>query len=218
MRALNLKTETRMPEPVSTTALVIAEQPSGCLIRTDDAQFIARRAVSCLVRPVVGDTVLVFIDNKGQAYILSILERLDTGATRLSVDNDLVIESTADSIILAARESISLTSPGKASIHGGDVAITGRKGLFQLHQVEMVTDAATVHAKSGRLFANSIETVANTLTQRLQNCFRFVESLDQLKAGSLLQSVRKLMSLKTQQAVILAEQDVKIDGERIHMG
>jgi hypothetical protein len=218
MRAVKLRPETASPEAISNTALVIAEQASGCLVRTDDAKLIAKRAVSCLVRPVVGDTVLLFVDSSGQAYILSILERMRNSATRLSVDNDLVIESTAESITLAARESISLTSPGKASIHGGDVAITGHKGLFQLNRVDMVSDTATVHTKSGRLYAETVETVAQTLTQRLQNCFRFVDKLDQLKAGNLMQSVRKLMSLKTQQAVILAEQDVKIDGERIHMG
>ena len=218
MRAVKLKPETRLPEPVSTTALVIAEQPTGCLVSTDDAQFIARRAVSCLVRPAVGDTVLLFVDAGGQAYILAILERTDTRTTRLSVDNDLVIESTGDSITLAARESINLATAGKTSIHGRDIAITGHHGLFQLNRVDLVSDAATVHTKSGRLFADTVETVARTLTQRLQNCFRFVETMDQLKAGNLVQSVRKLMSLKTRQAVILAEQDVKIDGERIHMG
>ena len=218
MRALNLKSETRLPEPLSVTALVISEQPSGCLVKTEDAQIIARRAVSCLVKPAVGDTVLLYTDTRGQAYILSILERMQNSSTRLSVDNELVIESTRNSITLAAHASINLAASEKTAIYGKDVSIAAQNGLFQFSRADIVSDTTTMHTKTGRLYAETVETVAHTLTQRLQNCFRFVDTLDQLKAGNLVQSVRKLMSLKTRQAVILAEQDVKIDGERIHMG
>jgi len=218
MQAINLKPKSTHLESMAVTAILISEHPSGFFAKTEHGQYSAKPAVSCLVKPVIGDTVLLYMDENGNGYILSILDRIKQQSTCISVENGLMIESKNDNITLAAREAINLASTESVSISSQDVAISSHHGLFQINKVDLVSDAATVHAKSSRIFTNTIETVATTLTQRVQNSFRFVEKIDQLTAGNLMQSIRNLMSVKTRQAVILAEQDVKIDGERIHMG
>lgn len=218
MHALKIKSGQQHAEPASATAIVISEQPAAFIVKTSNAQLVVKQAVSCLVRPAVGDTVLLFIDTNGQGYILSILERIREQSTRISVNNDLVIESGNDSITLAAKETINIASAKRANFTSAEVAISGRQGTVQFNSLDIVSDRATAHTGTSRLFSDTVETVAQTLTQRMQNCFRFVDKMDQLNAGNLVQSVRNLMSLKTRQAVVVAEQDVKIDGERIHMG
>ena len=218
MQTIHLKAVTNQEEPITITALVISEQPTGYIVKADHDQYVVKQAVSCLVKPAVGDTVMLYMDVTGKGYILSILERMNQQSTRISVENDLVIESRNDTITLAARESIDLASADRVSITAQDMVMTGHRGMFQINKVDLVSDTTTVHTKSSRMFANSIETVANTLTQRLQNSFRYVEKIEQLNAGNLMQSIRSLMSVKARQAVVIAEQDVKIDGERIHMG
>ena len=60
--------------------------------------------------------------------------------------------------------------------------------------------------------------VTDRLTQRIKNSFKTVEGLDQQTSLNFLQTIGKTLSIRSRDAVITARKDVKIDGERIHMG
>ena len=47
---------------------------------------------------------------------------------------------------------------------------------------------------------------------------RWIEGVETLNIGDLVQTVRRAYTTRAERAVITAQKDVMIDGERIHMG
>jgi hypothetical protein len=60
--------------------------------------------------------------------------------------------------------------------------------------------------------------VAKQITQKTDMLLRWVEGVETLSIGNLIQNVRQNYTSHSQQAVITASKDMRIDGERIHMG
>jgi hypothetical protein len=78
--------------------------------------------------------------------------------------------------------------------------------LRALHDVEVSAATGVLRLNGRNLFA----TVQDSLVQNVGN---FIG-----KAGHYLLEVKQLLRLHSQQTVITAEQDVKVDAERISMG
>ena len=74
------------------------------------------------------------------------------------------------------------------------------------------------HVNDAKIFAGSLHTVAKRVTQRFDALMRWVETVETLNIGNLIQNVRGALASHSHHAVITARKDVKIDGERIHMG
>ena len=72
-------------------------------------------AFSCLVRPVVGDKVLISLEGAG-GYILSVLERTIAQPTRLRLDGDLQISLPAGSLSIEARDGVHLDAKNTRAI------------------------------------------------------------------------------------------------------
>ncbi|MEW5725129.1 MAG: DUF3540 domain-containing protein, partial [Thermodesulfobacteriota bacterium] len=103
-----------------------------------------------------------------------------------------------------------LTS-SETHITGGQVSVNADKLTARARELE-------AHGQSLRVFADAIDTVAKRLSQRVNILMRWVEDLETLNIGHLVQTVRRTLVSHSHQAVITAKADMRIDGERIHLG
>lgn len=170
-----------LPLALTEASIVVAIEPHAYLL--NDGR-IARQALSCLIRPEIGDHVLASACQH-DTYILHILQRHGLRQAQLSVPgvSDLRIEQ--EQLSLMASDSIRLRA---------------------LHDVE-------VSAASGVLSLNARNLFTTVQESLVQHAGHFIG-----KAGHYLLEVRQLLRLHSQQALITAEEDVKVDGERISMG
>jgi hypothetical protein len=102
--------QSNFTEPTLTRALILEyDEAEGCYwLLNDNSRLGATLAVSCLLRPEKGDTILFFEDTSGRAYILAVLERASGFQAKLDLP--------AESIIRA--ESLSLEA-GAMNLSGG---------------------------------------------------------------------------------------------------
>ena len=187
-------------------------------IQSQAGLFVATRAFSCIVQPQAGDRVMYSRDDKQQCYILAIIERPVETQTTLAFDGDVCMQSRNGKVSLAAKQGIDLASSEKLTMVAEEVDLVSKKGVFNIESVTSVGEHFNSNIKRVKMFAHSIDTVADRVSQHLKNSFRLIEGVDQTKAGEILTTVKNLFSLRSRQAAVLAKQDVKIDGERIHMG
>jgi hypothetical protein len=68
------------------------------------------------------------------------------------------------------------------------------------------------------LAAQEVESVVTRLTQRAKRVFRFVEEIDQTRAGTVDLRAQNLVGIRGENALISARVLAKIDGEQIHLG
>jgi len=181
-------------------ALLTAEE---AMITLDDGEQIhALQATSCLLAPVIGDTVLVF-KGPDQSFVLSVLVRQAEVTAEIGVTG-------AQDVALKTKGSLALSAP--------HVNISARR-LTLLSENLMQTGKQLVSN-----FSRSLETCvdkmlnARTVTTTAQSRSSAIKETETLKAGILVQNIDSVATQNSEVSMITAEEDVRLDAKRVSMG
>ncbi|CCO24162.1 DUF3540 domain-containing protein [Maridesulfovibrio hydrothermalis] len=170
----------------------------------------ARCAVSCLVKPEEGDTVLLSVDAEGGAWILSVLTRAGLTPTALEVEGDTLLRVKGGGLTVVADTELSCLT-GKAALQSEDIEIAAGT-------VSLTSRLFTSNVERVKRVAGTVDDISREFTRRVVNYFRFTKEQEDCQAGSRRQLVDETMTVHSKNTVIVSEEHVKIDGELIHMG
>jgi len=196
------------PEPATGAALqsgtvkaLLTEQEA--MVTLDDGEQVhALQATSCLLAPVIGDMVLVY---KGpeRSFMLSVLSR----------DADVIAE-----IGVSGAQEIAVKTKGSLTLSAPEVKIGARR-LMVVTESLMQTGKQLVNH-----FSRSLETYvdkivsARTITTTAQSRSSAIKEAETLKAGVLVQNIDSVATQNSDISMITAEQDVRLDAERVSVG
>lgn len=188
------------------------------LVETTSGTYRARRAVSCLVAPEPGDRVLVAALEDGTVYVLAILERDEGQTTAISVDGDLTVQLPNGRFSVAAQEGVNLISGKDVAIVTGGLEVHAVRGSFAVEHLSFLGTFLQANIEKAKLVAGSLDSSLDRLSQRVKRSYRFVEEIDQVRADQIDYAAKKSLSLHARNAMVTAEELVKLDGEQIHVG
>jgi hypothetical protein len=186
-------------------------------VRLEGGTCRARRAKSCLVAPEIGDKVLYALDGEG-AYVLAVLEGRDEGPTRLTTEGDLQIQSRGGRVLVGGCEGVAVVSGGEVSIAAAEVSVRAPKGTVAIDELGFLGRLVQAQVTRVAIAAKEIDTAAERLSQRVKRAFRFVEEIDQTRAGTIDLRAQSMVGIRGENAVISARVLTKVDGEQIHIG
>lgn len=191
-----MRAVTSLPEPVD------AEE-------TTPAKVVSKDGASAEVREVEGGERLRITDREG-----AMLLEYDPATGRA------VLNVPAGNLVLSApRGDVDIVAGGRVRLHGDrEVALSGARGAFAFGEATLSSMRASLNVESARAVFGRVETVATEIVQRAKNVFRRVEEVDDLSAGRQRSVIRGSYSLRSERVTMRAEDDVKIDGERIRLG
>jgi hypothetical protein len=172
---------------------------------------------SCLVSPEAGDRVLLSCC-AGQSHILAIIERPNQDDMKLAFPGNVAFQAKEGSIDLLTSQRLSLTSAQAIKVTSAEFSMNSLKMNVHSEEATVSGGKATSQWREVTSIATSFNLIVDSLTQRLKNSFKMVQGVDQQSSQNLLQTIGKTFSVRARDTVIIARKDVKIDGERIHMG
>jgi hypothetical protein len=187
-------------------------------VSTGQGHFTTQRAFSCIVEPQAGDSVLFSIDERNQGHILAVLERAGKQSTALDFPADVTIRADSGRVHVDANKGVGLSSREGIDLLADKVSVHAKTGLLNIANLRTIGQSLVAQIEHVQSYAHTLESVADQLVQKLKNSFRRIEVLDQVKSHDSIHTVENLYSVKSKQAAILAEKDIKVDAERIHMG
>ena len=196
--------EGQAPAPglqTGTVKALLTEEEAMVTLDTGE-QIHAVQATSCLLAPVIGDTVLVF-SGPEQAFMLSVLTREATVTAEIGVTG-------AKDVALKTKGSLALSSP--------DVKVSAKR-LTILTESLMQTGKQLVSN-----FSRSLETYvdkmlnARTITTTAQSRSSAIKETETLKAGILVQNIDSVATQNSDISMITAEEDVRLDAKRVSVG
>lgn len=197
-----------LPPPLAATAAiaalagrVAAVEGGGMEIDAGRRRVTARRAVTCLVEPVVDDLVLVAETDAG-VFVLAILDRPADGEAVLSVPGAAAATLAQDRLALRCEELT--VDAGKASLRSRAAHLAGRT-------LSAVAERLDVVARTLRRTADHEFSHAKAAT-------RTVEGPEAVTAGEMMLEARTAMAQRAGIVLIDAREDVRMNGERITMG
>jgi hypothetical protein len=159
----------------------------------------AKRAAACLLAPEAGDVALFYEGPRG-AFILSVLEKAGEAST-LSFSGD-----------------VRLVSGGKAAISGREVDVSGVSGTVRFVDLSVTSKGLKLSLDKTVCLARTVESTLGNVVQRMKYCFRQVSEVETLKAGSVRQFIADRFYQRSRNTAILADERVKVDGDKIELG
>jgi len=186
-------------------------------VRRGATTYQALRAKSCLVAPEIGDTVLCASAPEG-TFVLEVLQGGEGAPTQLIADGDLDIQSRGGRIALSSPEGIDLVSGGAVALTSAEVHVRAAKGSVAIEELGFFGRLVQAQVAKVTLVAEEVDSVLTRLTQRAKRVFRFVEEVDQTRAGTVDLRAQGLVGIRGENAVISARVLAKVDGEQIHLG
>jgi hypothetical protein len=191
---------------------VVAVDAELVTVRAALADVTARRAASCLLEPAVGDRVLLVTEERGDAYVLAVLEQRDTGAATISVEGDLTLRSVHGKVSVAAQEGVDIVTAAAARIMASAVDVEALEALSIL--------GGAVKAELGKvkLYASTLDAFFERVSQHAQRSLRTVDELDQVKARHIDYAASGDAHLRGENALVTAHDLVKVNGEQVHVG
>jgi len=167
----------------------------------------ARKADGCLLAPEVGDVVLVAEGGKEGPFVLSVLMK-DGTESRLVLKGE--VEVQAESLILNAGRRVGLEAP--------EIAFSGVRGEARFLTFAFLVSACKAEIHKVTTVIQSLDSVTDRLTQRIRNSFRWVENLEQVHAGRIRSIVKQRFFIKARHVSVHAEEEVSMDGRKVHLG
>ncbi|MET1414612.1 DUF3540 domain-containing protein [Roseibium sp. HPY-6] len=162
----------------------------------------AVQATSCLLAPVIGDTVLVYRGPE-QAFLLSVLARKASVVAEVSVPD---------------AKDIALKANGKLALSAPDINVSARR-------MHVIADTVTQTGKQlinnfSRAFETCVDKILNarTVTTTAQSRSSAIKETETLKAGILVQNIDGVATQNSDISMITAEEDVRLDAKRVSVG
>jgi len=111
--------------------------------------------------------------------------------------------------VIAVLERAEPASVAALSVDG-DLALRGA--------TVSIAGSADVEIGRARLTASTLDVVAERVHTRAKRVMRFVEEIEQLRAGGIDAVARNLLNLRGKTTVVTAEEVAKIDGAQVLIG
>jgi hypothetical protein len=177
----------------------------------------ARCAKSCLVAPEIGDAVLCASGPDG-SFVLAVLRGDEGAPTRLGAEGDLHIQSRTGRVSVSSPQGVDLVSGGAVALTSAELHVRAGKGSVAVEELGFFGKLVRAEVTRMSLAAQEVDAAVTRLTQRAKRVFRFVEEIDQTRAGTVDVRAQNLVAIRGENAVISARVLAKVDGEQIHLG
>lgn len=178
----------------------------------------AQKAVSCLLQPIEHDLVLVSVDMNGACYILSVLKRnVEKETYQLQVPGNCVLHSSSGSLGLRADHGLSISANENVEVAGNSLSVTAHKGEAFIGRISLLGKALHVQVKRITTVAKSMEQSLKRMTQRMENCERFVADHEEVQTGSTRYLVEDTLTTHAGNTMNISEELHTMHAEQIHM-
>lgn len=198
--------------------VVLPSQPGtdALRVRLDSGEYRARRAKSCLVAPDVGDKVLCAVDAE-QVYVLAILEGSEPRTT-IAADGDLELVARGGRATLTGTEGVDVVTAADVSVTSAEVNVRSERGTVAVDDLGFFGKLVQAEVKKIVVVASEVDSILGRLTQKAKRAYRFIEELDQTRAGMIDTRAETMLGIRAENAIISARILTKVDGEQVHIG
>jgi len=216
---LNLAEKGNTQQPFLECGRILERNDRSFVASTSYGELRAEKAFSCIVEPCIGDTVLLVCSHAGGNFILSVLNREDvqTGAD-VVFNGPFSVSVRNGGFHVAADNDVSLASGQALSLTSGTIEVHANKGEAKLGEFSFASKLLRTHIEYIKSVAVTVDQVYRKLTQRLENCFRFIKDQEEVQSGSTRYLAEDLLTMHSKNSLIVAEEHVTINAEKIHLG
>jgi hypothetical protein len=212
------------PSPASPTleyGEVAAVSDNQVTVLIDGEEYPALIAASCLLRPSPGDRALVSLAVRNDTFLLAVLERGTVDAHEASeilLNGDVTLSVRKGALSMNADNGIHLATRHDFSLLAGRVELNAGEAAARLEKVSFSGRVLECSFESVRRLAGKCEELFGRLSQKCGSSTKMVEEHDEVQAGSMRHVTDGTMTMQSRNMIQTAEENVRIDADKIHLG
>lgn len=220
MNVISLRPLTSESTPVQCVGRLVSAFPNGQLeVEADDGNLWAcRRAASCLLKPEIGDTVLLSGPNSSRVYLIAVIEQADAAFSCLEVPGNLTLAARAGAVSIEGHSDIHLRSGGALNMQASRWGLKADKAECDVSDLRYTGESVDGTVGRLRLVGKLFETVAERVVQMARSALRLVDESDQVRAGHLDLRAQESLTIHGKHVVMTGKELMKVDASQIHMG
>jgi len=188
---------------------------------------VARPVLGLPVAPRAGDAVLcapALVDGgRTEHFVVAVVATLHPARASVSVTHD---PATRRSVVRLPRGSVRFEADGDLELAATQtVRVEGARIEARARDADVTVDRGTLRARRWETVAalavqtvDVLETRADRVVTRAKNLYQQVEELAQTQAGRVRVVAEGALHLHARRALLKAEEDVKLRGNKIHLG
>ncbi|EJL76655.1 Protein of unknown function (DUF3540) [Variovorax sp. CF313] len=206
--------------PVHFMGKLVACLPDGRFGVEDEngVDWSCRRAASCLLKPELGDTVLLSGPDRHRVYLIAVIEQADASSSCIDAPGDLVLGGNAGTVSIASASGVHLHSGGKLEMNGAQWALQAGKADCRIDDMRYTGQVADATLGRLRLVGKTFETVADRIVQMARTALRMVDEIEQVRVGHLDCEAADTVRIHGKHTAVTGKDLVKVDAAQIHMG
>jgi hypothetical protein len=204
--------------PFQSDGIVVECGSHGIRVEAEDEIFLARRAVSCLVEPAIGDRVLIAGDLGGDAFVIAVLERLVPASIRVSLAEGVSLGVQDGRFVVAAARGMDFVSAKDMTLTASDLTLRAPNGRVFFDHLAYIGQRVFAQAEGIRLVGRFFDAVVERISHKVKRSYKVVEEMDSVRSEQIDYRATKNLSLRGENSLVTAKELVKIDGEQIHLG
>lgn len=209
------------PESGAVNALgtVASALPGGLYsVESDGRMLHCQRAASCLLRPEIGDLVLVSGPDSGRLYLTAVAEQADTRTSRLDVSGDVTLASERGAVNIESATQISLQGREGLRMDAPQLEIDADKADCRVGRLAYSGEEVEARVLGIRVIGRVYEAIVERLVHLSKTAFRMTEGIDQVRASHIDYQATEMARLHGKNTVVTAQDLIKADASQIHMG
>ncbi|NVM89628.1 hypothetical protein FHT32_003285 [Variovorax sp. SG517] len=204
---------------VNALGTVTSVLPGGLYSVDSDGRLLrCQRAASCLLRPEIGDLVLVSGPDANRLYLTAVAEQADANTSRLDVNGDLTLASERGSVRVESAAELSLKGGTSLRMASEKLEIDAAAADCSVSQLAYRGEEVQVTALGIRVIGRVYEAIVDRLVHLSKTAFRMTDGIDQVRAGHIDYHAEEMARLHGKNTVVTAQDLIKTDASQIHMG
>ena len=165
----------------------------------------------------VGKGDLEFVAKEGNINFISGQNILFSSGQEIELRSILGIRLATIDAIGKILSSLTLRSR-RLKMTSPEVAIAAQRSEIKIEETKYLGGKLSITIRHARFITGKIEIFANDVLQRAKNIYTTVEGLSQLTAQRMKTLIYSTYHFRSQKAFLKAEEDFKVNAEKIHLG
>ncbi|MBI3897459.1 MAG: DUF3540 domain-containing protein [Gammaproteobacteria bacterium] len=176
----------------------------------------ARVALSCMVQPAYGDTVLLAV-HRADVFVLAVLERNVEAPIDVRFDRSVNLAIKGD-LTLGASDRVSMKSGNELQLKARNVNVNGEAIQITGQRVNIIGKAFCWIADTLESTARVIKQTAELWSVHAQTHQRKIESMELVRVGHLDLRAEHVVNIGASHTIVKSRELVKINGKQIQVG
>jgi hypothetical protein len=176
------------------------------------------RAASCLLRPAIGDMVLVSGPDERRLYLTAVAEQANPGVSHINVAGDLTLASDTGTVSVESPTRLQLSGREQLQLDTAQLRLDAQRADCQVGHMTYQGVEARATVLNMRIIGRVYEAIVDRLVHLSKSAFRMTEGVDQVQAGQIDYQASEMARLHGKNTVVTAKGLIKADAKQIHMG